>query len=449
MWLSRHLHGITSFAARTYYRITVAGESIPAAGPVLLVANHPNSLMDPALVAAVSQRPVRFLARAPLLEAPLTGWMLRAWGAIPIYRRSDDPEKIARNTEMFSAVWSALAGNSVVGIFPEGVSHSEPSLVPLKTGAARIALGAARNLGRYFPILPVGITFRGDKERFRSESLVLVGKPVRWDDLVRPRDPSPEEVRELTRRIRTGLSRITVNLEGWDDLPVVLGAEAIHDAEFSRNRGSTASASEPMRWLVRVRRTASWLERVRHGGGSDWEPLATEIAQHMRVLGALGVEARDLHEIPKWSVAVRWTIRNLFFFGMATPLAMVGSIVFLPPYLLMTRAQPWFHLTPDRRATYKVLGGAACFGGWILLIAATLREFMGWQPALWTLGLLPLLGLLTLRIRDRWDVAVGDLKRILLHGRRDLRAQLLERQRTIAQRIQTFRRSPTPSDDID
>ena len=68
----------------------------------------------------------------------------------------------------------ALASGAAVALFPEGISHSEPSLAPLKTGAARIALGAAPRAGGAFPIVPIGLVFRA-KEIFRSEAHASVG----------------------------------------------------------------------------------------------------------------------------------------------------------------------------------------------------------------------------------------------------------------------------------
>jgi glycerol-3-phosphate O-acyltransferase / dihydroxyacetone phosphate acyltransferase len=394
---------------------------------VLLVANHPNSLMDAPLLALAAGRPVRFLAGAHLFRRRSIAWAIRGSGAIPVYRRSEEPGEMAKNQASFGAVRDALLAGSVVGVFPEGFTHSEPSLVPLKTGAARIALLAADARGTTLPILPVGITFRGGKERFRSEALVLVGKPVRWGDLaVNPTDPS--FVRELTQRIEEALGRVTVNLRDWDDLPLVEAAEAIHEAEFGRRQ-----TRNPVRWLARMRRTAQALEQARERGDPQVATLHQGLEAHVRVLAALGLTPKDLHRRPRSSVAVRWTLGNLLFFGFTLPLALVGTLVFWLPWTLVQRAEPRFRLTPDRRATYRVLGSTVMCGVWVLVIAALTMEFRGWRPALALLFLLPLTGFLTLRIRTRWRTAVADLRRFLvLRGHRDVRTRLLEAQRALA-----------------
>jgi 1-acyl-sn-glycerol-3-phosphate acyltransferase len=72
---------------------------------------------------------VRFLAKAPLFSDPKVGWLVRGAGAIPVYRRVDDPTLTGQNVDMFRAVYEELSEGAAIGIFPEGESHSEPSLV--------------------------------------------------------------------------------------------------------------------------------------------------------------------------------------------------------------------------------------------------------------------------------------------------------------------------------
>ena len=142
MWLLPVLSGLCWLVSRVFYRLSVDGPTIPPGGPVLLVANHPNSLIDPVIVAGVTGRRVRFLAKAPLFTDSKIGWMVKAAGAIPVYRKQDDPSAMGQNRDVFEAVIGELAAGAAIGIFPEGISHSEPSLAVLRTGTARMALGA-------------------------------------------------------------------------------------------------------------------------------------------------------------------------------------------------------------------------------------------------------------------------------------------------------------------
>src|SRR5688572_7179986 len=80
-------------------------ERVPATGPVLLCINHPNNLIDSLVVAAALRRPVHYLATAALFRNPLLARFLRACGAIRVYRKMDDPNKLARNDE---ALWDCF-----------------------------------------------------------------------------------------------------------------------------------------------------------------------------------------------------------------------------------------------------------------------------------------------------------------------------------------------------
>ena len=285
MWLLPAIAYISAVAARIYYRLTIDGDAVPKTGAVLLVANHPNSLLDPMLVATAARRPVRFLAKAPLFKDRKVGWLIRASGAIPVYRQVDDPTAMAQNTDMFRAVVAALSRGAAVGIFPEGISHSEPSMTQLKTGAARIALATAQS-GTHVRIAPVGIVLRR-KDRFRSEASVLVGKPVAWSDLT-TRDPEDREaVRELTQRVGDALRGVTLNLDRWADQPLVQCTEAIWTAEHG---GKDDVADK----VARLRVTTVMLSRFRREASERTADIAQAIMTHCQRLERLRLTPSDL-----------------------------------------------------------------------------------------------------------------------------------------------------------
>ncbi|HEX6401439.1 MAG TPA: lysophospholipid acyltransferase family protein, partial [Actinomycetota bacterium] len=184
-------------------------ERIPRTGPVLLVANHPGGVVDPALLTATVARPVRFLAMATLWRI----WPLRPllWlaGAIPVHRAQDpagEGGRHARNVEAFAASFEHLRRGGAMGIFPEGQASDEPRLLPIRTGAARIALGAHARGAMGLRIVPVGLIYE-DKQRARSRAYVRVGEPIAMDeDLaehpeVPPGERDPAAVAALTAEI--------------------------------------------------------------------------------------------------------------------------------------------------------------------------------------------------------------------------------------------------------
>jgi 1-acyl-sn-glycerol-3-phosphate acyltransferase len=221
------LYGVLRFLAgvalRWYYREleVVGAERIPREGPLLVAGNHPNALVDALVLGRVVPRRLLLTAKATLFESPLAAAILRRAGVVPLRRAADEagrdpaaPPDPRRNAEAFAAVQDALARGGAVLLFPEGRSHDEPRLSPLRTGLARIALEArdARAV-RGLAIVPIGLTFE-DKAAPRSRVLVEVGNPLSLDTW-RPRDgaaaPGATEVEALTREVDRLLREVTLN----------------------------------------------------------------------------------------------------------------------------------------------------------------------------------------------------------------------------------------------
>lgn len=402
-WLLPALSRVARAAVRTFYRFEVAGERPPADGPVLFVANHPNSLVDPAFVAVAANRPVRFLAKAPLFTDPFVGWLIRASGAIPVFRHQDDPRLMERNASAFAAVHEALEVGSAVGIFPEGISHNRSYLADLRTGAARICLGAADRIGTSFPVVPVGMVLR-DKGRFRSNAAAIVGVPVEWDDLAGRGAEDVAAVRELTTRIATALRDVTVNVERREDLPIVETAEALYAAELDLQRS-------PGDRVRRLREVSDTLSLYRRTDPARIDGLYRAIERFRTELDDLGLGPDDLDAQPDIARAARWMLRRAGLFLVGGPLAAVGACVFFVPY----RLTGWIATRPalnlDVRSTWKILAGTVCYAAWIALLAAVAGVWLGLSVAMAILIGLPILALVTAGIRDSWVDTVRDVRR--------------------------------------
>ena len=146
-------------------------ERVPAVGAVLLCINHPNNFIDSLLVGGALRRKVHYLATAGLFRHPLVARFLRACGAIPVYRRQDDPDKMDRNLGAFEACFKAFGDGRLVAIYPEGTTHAEVRVQRIKTGAARLALGYEAERPGALRVVPVGLNFDARKS-FRGRVLV-------------------------------------------------------------------------------------------------------------------------------------------------------------------------------------------------------------------------------------------------------------------------------------
>ena len=414
---------ISWLATRAYYRFSVGGARVPAEGPVLLVANHNNSLMDPAFVVEAAQREVRFLAKAPLMTHPQIGWLVRAVGSIPVYRVQDDPKLVGQNRDIFVAVHAALAEGAAVGIFPEGTSHSGSRLSPLKTGAARIALGAARRIGHAFPIIPVGLVFR-DRNSLRSEARVVVGDTFDWSDLA-ARDDVKFAVRELTKRIDEAMRRVTLNLDSWEDTALVHVAEQVWAAEYGSARDSEATVS-------RLALMANVLQRFRLRGDAEWRTTARELRAHSRMLQRMGMTPQALKEDVTWTAAARWMIAR-FPLLAAVPLAAVALLAYWPPLFAARWLGTHNSEGPDSESTYRVLGVPLFGTVWTLLVSAAAALSGGWRWGLGTLLLLPVVGIGAAIVAEQRRLRWLAVRRFFVrHLHRKRLGTMRERQQLIA-----------------
>ena len=107
----RFVRGLTRLLLDLFYaRVEVVGvEHVPATGPLIVAANHHNSIVDAMLLLVAIPRPVRTLANAPLFRHPLIGPFLHLIGALPVHRRQEAGNDPARNAALFAATTAALS----------------------------------------------------------------------------------------------------------------------------------------------------------------------------------------------------------------------------------------------------------------------------------------------------------------------------------------------------
>ncbi|HUG37946.1 MAG TPA: lysophospholipid acyltransferase family protein [Candidatus Limnocylindrales bacterium] len=215
-------------------------ERVPASGPVILCINHPNNLIDSLLVGAVLSRKVHFLATAALFRNALVRRFLLACGAIPVYRKQEDPDKMDRNVDAFAACFDTIARGGLIGIYPEGTTHAEPRVQHIKTGAARIALegearrAAAGGAGPSLTLVPVGLNFEARKS-FRGRVLVSFGEPIGIASrLARFREDAVKAVETLTADIQWGMEAEVVSVKRINSAAFIRAVEDLYRGELVR-----------------------------------------------------------------------------------------------------------------------------------------------------------------------------------------------------------------------
>ena len=354
------MRALLRFALQIFYRrIEVVGlENIRSDRAVIFAVNHPNGLVDPLFVLCFAPRRVSFLAKAPLFRYPLIGWFVRKLESIPVYRKQD--EVSGSNRETFARAREILARGGSIAIFPEGTTHSDPQLHPLKTGAARIALGASLPL---LDIVPAGIYYT-EKQTFRSSAVVVFGTPIEVtpEPVDENGEPHRESVEQLTQRIDEGLDAVTLQADSHSALELIARAEEIFSDEHE-------SIEEELEMRRRFVEGYHYL--------CEHDPLRLAI-----------LEAGIMNFTWRRSPARQRSMAAWFFL----PLAIAGAIPNYATYRLIGALTNRLSRENEMRATFKFIGALALYPLTWIAIAAIVWWRVNALAAIATLIALPILG---------------------------------------------------------
>jgi glycerol-3-phosphate O-acyltransferase / dihydroxyacetone phosphate acyltransferase len=457
------IHAIISIALRLFFRRieAVNVENVPKDGAIIFVLNHPNGLVDPGLVFVSLARRVSFLAKSTLFDIPVAGFLLRTFEILPVFRRVDATGDMSKNLLTFQNCYDLLAQGRCIAIFPEGISHNETKLQPLKTGAARIALGA---LGvksepqaiasgeiaakKNYPqintdghrlklkIMAVGL-FYTSKTAFRSEALIRYGaifevEPVALDE---NNEPPREAVYALNAKIENALREATLNLETERELDAVLKAEAL----FSSVYENLLFKDTLTQTFNRLQDLAQKYKLLGQNEPEKMRRLNEKITAYEDDLKTSGVTAESLSVLqhPTWYV-FRYLILRIVILLILAPFAIVGAIVHSPAYLFSNFIGLMFktHGADAAGSTYKIVAAIVFMPLTWLITALVVLYFFSWQFALASIPLTILCGYIALRSSETLiDLTIWLKSAWLLFRQRGLFLRLLVQRETLQKEI--------------
>ncbi|MGD9590594.1 MAG: lysophospholipid acyltransferase family protein [Pyrinomonadaceae bacterium] len=373
---------IFGIALRLFFRRieTVNADVVPDGTGVIFVMNHPNGLVDPALVFVALPRKISFLAKSTLFRMPVISFLLRTVEALPLYRRIDAGEDVSKNKLTFELCRDLLKKGGSIALFPEGVSHNSTKLLPAKTGAARIALGAVSIDGSGdaldLRIVPVGL-FYTSKTTFRSEAMLHFGEPFRVEASGTDENGQPdrEAVRALTAKIEDALRGVTLNAETEADLHAAHLAEEIFDSvQPNENLG------EKVEFLKKF-----ISEAIGSNADDGDHELRARVIDYDRKLAEHGLEPEHLSlaQYRRGSV-IREALRRTWPLIVLSPIAAAGALLHFPAYKLcgIIARRITHHGADDVISTVKVLAGLVFMPLTWLITACLVYYFLGLTSAL-------------------------------------------------------------------
>ncbi len=487
---------------RTYFRIAMrlyyadieieGADRVPTSGPLLLLSNHPNALIDPLAAVMGIDRHVSLTAKHTLARMSGIGWLMRTVGVVTFHRQQDvgDGASMRDNLATFREIHSRLAAGGAVLIFPEGITHSEPRLSRFKRGTARIALsyieqGDAGGL----VITPVGLTFE-DPSRYRSRLHVRYGEPLRVAEWAAENGAGADD-RALTRELMRRVGECTLQFESEAEAARLLkaaeivlaggrapttgrhtstlggrinmarrlqaGAVAVAaagglgsdggeaGAPDSRGQDSSGQDSGELDSSGRDlddqgsgRLDAGHMDvRDPNGNGPQAiDDLVARVDRYRERLDALGLSPSEVFLSLSPPRAARFVVRELAILIIGLPIAAFAVLVHGVPFLLTRLVARRFAQSEDQLTSGIIFSGFVAFPLTYLILAG----LAFWQmPLIWAaafvLVLLPSMAF-TARYRSRLEAALRRSRTFLRFARdRELKAELADEGRDIDRRI--------------
>lgn len=385
-------------------------ELIPSVGPLLVLANHPSTFMDPIVIATILDRKVFFLAKGELFKNSFTKWLLPKLNMIPVYRKQDDPSQMNKNEDTFKKCFEHLEKGGAILMFPEGISITERKLKPIKTGAARIVLGAeARNnfeLG--VQIINIGLNYE-NPHKFNRHLFININKPLQVKEYKEIYEKDHFKAAELlSEEIRKELEKIVIAIEDKKTDDLVNNIETIYKYTLSKNLGINKEDKAQDFFITKsIVETVNYFKVIQP---ARVEAMQKRVKEYFSHLNHIGLSDKDLAINKKNRSGIGNSFKALCILLFGFPIWLFGTVNNFFPFEIPGWIAKKISKSIEYRGAIGMVGGMFTF-----LIFYTLQIILVWklsQHQLITLvyGLsLPLTGLFAYwywykvnKIRTRW-----------------------------------------------
>ncbi|WP_428658071.1 lysophospholipid acyltransferase family protein [Runella sp.] len=308
-----------------------------AKGPLILAVNHPNTFMDPLIVATLVRQRVAFIANGSIFSR-FTRPIFKYLHVIPVYRKkdtSDVPLSPAELNKMtFQRCYDYLESKGTILIFPEGTSEIERRLRELKTGTARIALGAEyeNNFHLGLQILPIGLNY-SDPTRFRSDVFVNIGEPIAVADFKEKyHSASFETAEELTDLIQQRLAETVIITEDEEEDTLVKQIELLYKNQlFEELVLDNKAQKDEFELIKQIVAAVRYFEQHRP---ALFRSLQVQMSNYLENLQKLSLSDEILAQTQRLNRHLWSTLARLI---LGLPIYAFGLIINYIPYILPSK----------------------------------------------------------------------------------------------------------------
>ncbi|MBK9452276.1 MAG: 1-acyl-sn-glycerol-3-phosphate acyltransferase [Bacteroidetes bacterium] len=418
-----------------YKEFTVNGrERLPRKGPMIVVANHPNTLMDPLIVASLLHQMAGFMGNGSLFRNKPLAKLLRFFNVIPVYRKQDiRPGENIDNQDNFEHARAYLGKGGTLLIFPEGTSYAEKRLRELRTGAARIAMSyeSANNFQGGLVLMPVALNYSAPT-RSRTRIRIDVGEPIPVSQFaeIHAKD-NFEAVRALTEAVRLQIESRMVVLEDQEQETLFSQVTRLLREQLKEDDGQHRGHDA----LLAERHIADKLRDLKAKNSESYAQLRLRFQRWFAMMDRLQIREGFFRErFQKLNSGWVWFAILLFLVPTA-PIFAAGAITNWLPYWFPGWIAPKISDEIEYHSPIMMVVGMFLFPIWyaLLILAAWLVGLSGW----WLVGFgvsLPIIGIFALlyaQLARRFAgltslLRIKGRKRSILQNLKEQREQLLD-----------------------
>ena len=340
---------------------------IPKGGPLIIVSNHPNTFMDPVLIASILRQQVYFLAKSTVFGSPIKDWVLgKIFNMIPVYRKQDlPPGKSGNNQAVFEKCFDFLENKGTLLIFPEGTSVMEKKLREIKSGTARIALGA-ENQNQFklgVKILVVGINY-SEGEKFRSDVTLNIDEAIHIDEWENKYKVSnTDAIKDLTELIREKLENQLVITKDKDHERLLAQTEMI----FKHELAETIDLPKKEKDFLISKGISDALKYFEEKNSSLLLSLQQRLNAYFHKLDLLGLQDGLLKKKNLETDIFKKSIGISIFLLIGLPIWLFGLITNYLPYVIPSKIASSFFKSIEYRAPVMMASGILTFSFYYLL----------------------------------------------------------------------------------